>query len=262
MSNLTILRTYAQSAPEALPASILFKHSSKNLTVFDAFPKSMFHFLILPRIREPKLDATTLSSLRALIITDKELAKDVITALAEEAKAVKKEIQDEMVNRYGFKWDVWTGFHGTPSMEHIHLHVLSADLCSEKMKNKKHYNSFHPKLGFFLHIDDVLSWFEAEPSYYANLVKQLKRSTYEPILKENLVCFHCHAEMKNMPTLKTHLQEEWDKLERRGRDSAKRKRKAVASTPALSQEGHDQPEFATSSKRAKSNDARSSPEET
>jgi len=51
-------------------------------------------------------------------------------------------------------------------LSHLHLHVLSADLCSEKMKNKKHYNSFHPKHGFFLHMDDVLSWFDAEPSYF------------------------------------------------------------------------------------------------
>jgi aprataxin len=34
------------------------------------------------------------------------------------------------------------------------------------MKTKKHYNSFHPKHGFFLHLDDVLSWLDAEPSYY------------------------------------------------------------------------------------------------
>lgn len=34
------------------------------------------------------------------------------------------------------------------------------------MKHKKHYNSFHPKLGFFLHLDEVLSWFDEEPSYF------------------------------------------------------------------------------------------------
>lgn len=54
---------------------------------------------------------------------------------------------------------------------HLHLHVLSADLVSERMKNKKHYNSFHPSLGFFLHIDDVLSWFEAEPSYFSRVCR-------------------------------------------------------------------------------------------
>ena len=53
---------------------------------------------------------------------------------------------------------------------HLHLHVLSSDLLSEKMKNKKHYNSFHPKLGFFLDIQEVLEWFDAEPMFYSNTV--------------------------------------------------------------------------------------------
>lgn len=35
------------------------------------------------------------------------------------------------------------------------------------MKTKKHYNSFHPKLGFFQDIDEILLWFDAEPSYFS-----------------------------------------------------------------------------------------------
>jgi C2HE / C2H2 / C2HC zinc-binding finger len=57
-------------------------------------------------------------------------------------------------------------------------------------------------------------------------VKTLKPTKYEPILKEPLACFRCNAEMKNIPLLKKHLEEEWDKLERRGREGAARKRKA------------------------------------
>lgn len=49
---------------------------------------------------------------------------------------------------------------------HIHCHVISTDLVSPFLKVKKHYNSFHPKLGFFLHMDEVLSWFDAEPSFF------------------------------------------------------------------------------------------------
>lgn len=37
------------------------------------------------------------------------------------------------------------------------------------MKVKKHYNSFHPKLGFFIHLEEVQEWFEAEPSYYLSV---------------------------------------------------------------------------------------------
>lgn len=101
------------------------------------------------------------------------------------------------------------------------------------MKTKKHYNSFRPKLGFFLHIDDVLSWFDSdrtESSYksvslYAvelrycikltNHLLQLIRldeASYEKKLKEPLECFRCGQELKNMPLLKTHLQEHFDRV--------------------------------------------------
>lgn len=43
---------------------------------------------------------------------------------------------------------------------HVHLHVISGDLVSERLKNRKHYNSFHPTLGFFLHLDDVIELVE------------------------------------------------------------------------------------------------------
>ena len=51
-------------------------------------------------------------------------------------------------------------------MEHVHLHIISSDLMSDCLKNKKHYNSFHPSHGFFLHLDDVLSWFELPDDEY------------------------------------------------------------------------------------------------
>ena len=36
------------------------------------------------------------------------------------------------------------------------------------VKTKKHMNSFHPKLGFFIHLDDVISWLEPDvaPSWF------------------------------------------------------------------------------------------------
>lgn len=119
MSNLTILRAYAQRSPESFPSSILFKKSSKNITIFDAYPKSIFHFLILPRVQEPKLNTATLDSLRSLLSGDKATAKEVLYGLADDAKEVKKEIEDEMIQRYGFIWEVWVGFHGAPSMSYV-----------------------------------------------------------------------------------------------------------------------------------------------
>jgi aprataxin len=115
MSNLTILRSYVQAA-DSLPAALLFKSSRRNIVIFDAFPKSIFHFLILPRLQEPILSASRLNNLQSLLSGDKETAKELIEGLAEDAKQVKKDIEDEMLNKYGFKWEVWIGFHGAPSM--------------------------------------------------------------------------------------------------------------------------------------------------
>jgi len=282
MSNLTILRSYAQKTNLAsLPSSVLLSHSQKSLTIFDAYPKSMFHFLILPRVT-PHLGLTVfdLASLRTLLKADKAKAKEVMTGLNEDAQTVKGMIQDEMMKRYGFKWDVWMGFHTVPSMEsvvilcnqcyhltsntlpvcrHVHVHVISADLCSPAMKTKKHYNSFNPKHGFFLHLNDVLSWFDAEPSYYKTVrshlytphpisckqnidrgvidssgdlfaflitqMSKLKKSQYEPLLKDDLVCWRCGHSFKNMPTLKAHLQEEWDQEAKAEKAKLERKRK-------------------------------------
>ena len=117
MSILTVLRKYALKDPESLPSSILFKHSSNNITIFDAYPKSIFHFLILPRIQNPDPVLSNLGTL--LNCGDKVRAKEVITSLWEDAQVLKKEIWDEMISRYGFKWDIWIGFHGAPSMEYV-----------------------------------------------------------------------------------------------------------------------------------------------
>lgn len=38
--------------------------------------------------------------------------------------------------------DVIVGVHARPSMNHLHVHILSRDMHSEKMRHRKHYNSF------------------------------------------------------------------------------------------------------------------------
>ncbi|EGN95358.1 hypothetical protein SERLA73DRAFT_112794 [Serpula lacrymans var. lacrymans S7.3] len=225
MSQLTVLRSYAlKSNPATLPPSVLLSHSETSVTLFDAFPKSIFHFLILPR-PQPSLSIFDLANLSSLLKCDNSKAKSVLLTMKEEAQSVKDMIESEMMKRYGFKWGIWTGFHAVPSMEHLHLHVLSNDLCSPRMRKKQHYQSFHPKHGFFLHLDDVLSWFDAEPSYY-DTVSQLKKSQYEPLLKGDFECWKCERVIANMPALKSHLQEEWDKEMQRETAKLKRKQKS------------------------------------
>ncbi|KAJ8598010.1 HIT-like protein [Rhizopogon salebrosus TDB-379] len=259
-ANLTIFRAYAQkSNPANLPSSVLLSHSETCLTVFDAFPKSIFHFLVIPRVRPP-FNVYQLANLRSLLKCEKSNAKDVLTDLCQEADNVKKMIESEMLKKYGFKWEIWMGFHAVPSMEHLHLHILSADLCSPRMKLKKHYNSFHPKLGFFLHLSDVLSWFDAEPSYYKT-ISQLKTSEYEPLLKDNLSCWKCDRSFSNMPKLKSHLQEEFDNLAEKEKAKAERKRKRTDSpAPTSSRETQGDEDNSRPDKLAREGDGSSNNE--
>jgi len=56
-------------------------------------------------------------------------------------------------------------------------------------------------------------------------MSELKKSQYELLLKDDLVCWRCGQVLKNMPMLKTHLQEEWDKEANAEKAKFERKRK-------------------------------------
>jgi aprataxin len=62
-------------------------------------------------------------------------------------------------------------------------------------------------------------------------------ATYEKLLKAPLSCFRCNKEMKNMPTLKAHLQEEWELLAKRERLKAENGKKLGVGRKQLSEAG-------------------------
>ena len=64
LPQLKILRAYAKLddasiAAGTLPPTVYFSHTRHTLTVFDAYPKALFHFLVLPRIARHVPAATT-----------------------------------------------------------------------------------------------------------------------------------------------------------------------------------------------------------
>jgi len=94
------------------------------------------------------------------------------------------------------------------------------------LKQKKHYNSFHPKLGFFLHIDKVLSWFDEDSARFDKEVMSLQKGLHEPLLKEDLQCWRCREEFKTLLKLKEHLEREKKaegSREKKARQEKKRK---------------------------------------
>jgi len=224
MSYLEALRKYVIVDPTTLGPGVILKWTESTITIFDGFPKALYHFLVLPRVGPSSgLTMSNVASLRDILQWDRVKAQKCLEMLRLEAQEVKKMIEDEMVKTHGFTWPVFIGLHAVPSMKHLHLHVLSDDLCSPKLKHKKHYNSFHPKLGFFLHIDEIMEWFElpsATPfvkgvTYESKTA--LNEKVYDPLLKEDLSCFKCGQDFKFMPKLKDHLQEEWETEKKRAK---------------------------------------------
>ncbi|GAA5983080.1 hypothetical protein JCM10908_000149 [Rhodotorula pacifica] len=220
MSWNKVLEDYARlKRPEReMPPGVFVAANRKTTTIFDGFEKAKFHLLILPR--EPfeldngtTLSGTPLASLSQLLKSPHAL--QVLKVLQNQAEDVKEMIRDEMEKEYGWSWGVQAGFHAVESMRHVHLHVISTDFISPKLKNKKHWNSFHPTLGYFLHLSDVIAAVES-----GNNPLQADTKHYETLLKTELVStYPPHATFATIPKLKEHLEVEWERQGRQRRRS-------------------------------------------
>lgn len=113
---LHALRDLAAKDPAKLPASILLQSSSFSLTIFDLYPKAIFHFLILPRHTGGQTPSH-LKDLQSLLASGKKNALKILQPLKEDALKARETIEEEMTRRYGVKWPINIGFHAVPSME-------------------------------------------------------------------------------------------------------------------------------------------------
>ncbi|XP_046438058.1 aprataxin-like isoform X1 [Daphnia pulex] len=147
----------------------------------DKYQKANFHYLIMPK-------DVQLNSPQKLTNLNLHLLKDM------QQKA------QVLINDLHPKAKFKIGFHAKPSMDHLHLHVISTDFVSSCMKTKKHWNSFNTE--HFLNLSDLITELEEKGNlddYYPN------DKDIELYLKKPLRCNQCPFEAKTMPSLKTHL---------------------------------------------------------
>ncbi|KAG5348329.1 APTX protein, partial [Acromyrmex charruanus] len=85
-----------------------------------------------------------------------------------------------------------------PSMQRLHLHVISTDFNSPCLKTKYHWNSFTTP--FFLHSQDVCRQLLIDGK-----IKKISPQVCTNYLNTKLKCHKCSTEPKNMPHLKRHL---------------------------------------------------------
>ncbi|KIW90938.1 uncharacterized protein Z519_08721 [Cladophialophora bantiana CBS 173.52] len=202
--------------PANYPSDIVILYNDKAVLVRDAFPKATVHLLLLPRdplkrdlnprdalddqefldmVRKEATEAVKLaaSELSRLIAPYSESCKARIAAMESE------DPPDELPPGRDFSKEFKVGIHAHPSMNQLHIHIISRDMHSDRLKHRKHYNSFNTD--FFIPLEDFpLAQDDArrQTSYQnANLSKEYK-------------CWRCGKMFGNKFTqLKAHLEEEF-----------------------------------------------------
>ncbi|XP_043248604.1 aprataxin-like [Colletes gigas] len=153
------------------------KEDDKVVVIKDKYPKAQFHFLVLPKVNIPSLWHV------------KRENEDLLLHMAKVADDLTKEHKES---------EFYIGYHAVPSMQRLHLHVISTDFNSPCLKTKYHWNSFTTP--FFLHSIDICNQLHVNGE-----LKKLKSEDSAVYLNTPLKCHKCPATPKNMPDLKKHL---------------------------------------------------------
>ncbi|TKA80091.1 hypothetical protein B0A55_02463 [Friedmanniomyces simplex] len=203
--------------PASFPPSRVVYYTDKFVVINDLFPKAAVHLLILPR--DPKKN----------VIRPQEAFDDPVflQECQEEEKNVRAIAASELCRRFGkssaserprlaalesddppdelppgrdWEREILSGTHANPSMNHLHIHVLSRDLVGESMKKRNHYLSF--TTAFLIGMDQ----------YPLDEGDGRRRYGHFP---EDMVCWRCGRNFGNkMARLKEHLGEEFEEWKR------------------------------------------------
>ena len=205
------------ASPTAFPASRVIYHNEKFVVINDLYPKSSVHLLLIPR--DPSktclhpFEAFEDSAFLADVLVEvekirglaaKELRRRFGTFskkdMAREAAMDLEPAPAEHDLPRGRDWDeeVVSGVHAHPSMNHLHIHIISKDRMNECMRHRKHYNSFATP--FFVPVED----FPLDPK------DKRRHPGHEGYLGSDLVCWKCGMNFRNrFARLKEHLEEEF-----------------------------------------------------
>ncbi|XP_018313963.1 aprataxin isoform X1 [Mycetomoellerius zeteki] len=153
------------------------REDDKIVVIKDKYPKAQFHYLVLPK--EDILN----------IWRVKKEHQDLLTYMHDVACDLIKDETD---------YEFFMGYHAMPSMQRLHLHVISTDFNSPCLKTKYHWNSFTTP--FFLHSQDVCRQLRIDGE-----IKKIPQQLCTDYLNTKLKCHKCSTQPKNMPDLKRHL---------------------------------------------------------
>jgi aprataxin len=163
----------------------------------DLYPKATVHLLILPRdpikqhqhASEAFRDTTFFNNLK------EEAAKWRTLAAKELARTLCP--PDQIIPERDWEAEINVGIHSVPSMNHLHIHVISRDMHSLCVRHKKHYNSFNTP--FFVKLEEF------------PLTEEEANARKKNWHKGDMICWRCNKNFENKFTvLKQHLENEFE----------------------------------------------------
>lgn len=207
--------------PASFPASQIIYYNDDFVVINDLYPKSAVHTLLLPRSPHKRLhpfeafdDTEFLAKVQAEALKLRKLVgKELQRRFGKysETDKLREAIldsdseweEDQLPKGRDWEQEVNVGIHAHPSMNDLHVHVISRDMSSECMKHRKHYNSFNTP--FLIDVTDF-PLAKNDPRRHPGHAGYLNR---------DLVCWRCGENFKNkFKQLKEHLAwefEEWRK---------------------------------------------------
>lgn len=151
------------------------------IAIQDKYPKAKHHYLVMPR-------DTRYRSIRDLDVADLPLLKRMENVANKLVHDINDE-NDEPLLQYKY------GFHAVPSMNHLHMHVISQDFDSTCLRHKKHWNSFTTT--FFVPLEELLIAVEKGDTDFGYRKNRLQ---------DGLKCHLCGRAQTTMPALKEHIR--------------------------------------------------------
>ncbi|OTA67202.1 HIT-like protein [Hypoxylon sp. EC38] len=204
--------------PAAYPPSRVIYYNDDFVAINDMYPKSSVHTLLLPRSPLSRLhpfdafeDASFLASVQAetqklkrLVAKELQRRYGKYSAKDREREAVLNgdiewEEGKELPKGRDWESELLVGVHAHPSMNDLHVHVLSPDMISECMRHRKHYNSFNTP--FLIDVADF-PLAEDDPRRHPKTAG---------FINKDLICWRCGKNFGNrFKQLKEHLPEEFE----------------------------------------------------
>lgn len=150
--------------------------------IYDAFPKGIVHLLAIPL----RAGVAAPTALRPEHLQELEHLHSVVAAVAAHLRSQFP----------GYQWQV--GYHARPSLQPLHLHIMTTDLGSEAVKKRVHYLSFASR--FFVPAERVL-----------RMLRERATVEFEPdelnaaAGRGDLPCRWCRFAAPTLPGIKAHI---------------------------------------------------------